>query len=332
MNEIKDGKIVILDSLRAFAALSVCFFHFVCTTTGYVKNEQILKLFSFGQYGVQTFFVISGFVIPWAMHNAGYGFGNFFSFMLKRLARLEPPYLFSIILALTLFYCRQHFLGMENLHMTVSTKQILLHFGYLIPFFEGYKWLNQVYWTLSIEFQYYFLIAILFVPLMQSKKLARILITLVLLALGWLSNEKFLLYWLPFFLIGIVVFLNKAGLIKAFELKTLLVILLAFCIYRFPFASVIYGAIPVFFLLYKPNLKIPALHTFGKFSYSIYLIHPLLGASFINILSHRFTSPFQQIVVIITGILITLVSGWLMYIVIERPSKTLSSSIKYKKS
>jgi peptidoglycan/LPS O-acetylase OafA/YrhL len=156
LKEIKTYNIVILDSLRAFAAISVCLFHFVCTTTGYIKGEWILELFSIGKYGVQMFFVISGFVIPWAMFNARFEFKNFFTFLFKRLARLEPPYIFSVFLVLIILFLREYLLGLNTDHIHVSVKQVLLHFGYLIPFFEEYKWLNQVYWTLAIEFQYYF--------------------------------------------------------------------------------------------------------------------------------------------------------------------------------
>jgi len=94
------NNIVVLDSLRAFAALSVCLFHFVCTTTGYITTDWILNLFDIGKYGVQLFFVISGFVIPWSMYAAGFQLKNLFSFLFKRLARLEPPYVFSVLIAL----------------------------------------------------------------------------------------------------------------------------------------------------------------------------------------------------------------------------------------
>jgi proteic killer suppression protein len=90
----------ILDSLRAFAALSVCLFHFVCTTTDYIKTQWILDIFSVGSYGVQLFFVISGFVIPWSMYNANFKINHFFKFALKRFSRLEPPYIASLFFAI----------------------------------------------------------------------------------------------------------------------------------------------------------------------------------------------------------------------------------------
>ena len=56
--ETDTPKIEILESLRAFAALSVCFFHFICIT-GYFHTKWILEFFYHWQFGVQLFFVIS---------------------------------------------------------------------------------------------------------------------------------------------------------------------------------------------------------------------------------------------------------------------------------
>jgi peptidoglycan/LPS O-acetylase OafA/YrhL len=328
---IRDTNIPILDSLRAFAALSVCLYHFVCTTTGYITTEWVLTIFSVGKYGVQLFFVISGFVIPWAMFNAGFTFPYFFKFLLKRLARLEPPYVFSIVIALTILFLREKLLGSQNDHLEISFKQVILHFGYLIPFFEGYKWLNQVYWTLAIEFQYYFFIAFLFIPLIRARMLYRIIIYVAIIALSFIGNNNFLPYWLPVFLLGVTLFLYKSKLIIHKEYYIISALILGFCFYKYPTISVLYTIIPIVFILFFSGLKIKGLNFLGKMSYSIYLIHPLIGASFINILSHSVNSFIGKVFVMLGGILITLISSYLMYLIVEKPSRKLSSSIKYKK-
>jgi peptidoglycan/LPS O-acetylase OafA/YrhL len=322
-------QIKILDSLRAFAAVSVCMFHFVCTITGFIQNESILSVFSIGQYGVQMFFVISGFVIPWAMFHSNYELKNFFSFFLKRISRLEPPYLFSILLALSILYLRERFFGEANNHIQISLKQVAFHLGYLIPFFENYHWLNQVYWTLAIEFQYYLFIAILFIPLVKSNRLTRILIYITVAFLSFFGKESFLPHWLPLFFLGILLFLYKSNVIEKDEYYYSSLILVILSFYFYSISALLYAITPIIAVMFWPELKIKGLHFLGKFSYSIYLIHPLLGASFINVLSHRFLSPFEKFVIILAGTIITLISSWLMYRFIEKPSKLLSSSIKY---
>lgn len=322
-------KIEILDSLRAFAAISVCLYHFICTTIGYITNDVVLQVFSVGKFGVQLFFVISGFVIPWAMHTGRYKIQNFFRFLVKRLARLEPPYLFSIIIALVILWARVKFLGRSNDHIDISARQVLLHFGYLIPFFEQYQWLNEVYWTLAIEFQYYIVIAILFVPLTLGNFYWRYAVYVLFLALGFFESSSFLMHWLPVFLLGVLLFLKCTGKITELEYYLLTCITLCVCIYLYPIPSVIYSVIPLIAVLYGADYKLPLLHFFGKFSYSIYLIHPLIGASLVNLLSHQYTQPVQKVMVIAAGLTLTLLGSWLMYIFIERPSKNLSASIKY---
>lgn len=322
--------IPVLDSLRAFAALSVCLYHFVCTTTGFISTTWVLDLFSVGKYGVQLFFVISGFVIPWAMFHAKFEFKNLFAFMLKRLARLEPPYLFSIVIALIILFLREKFLGPQNEHLAISFKQVALHLGYLIPFFNGYKWLNQVYWTLAIEFQYYLFIALLFIPLIRSKLIFRIFIYAAIIALSFVGSARFLPHWLPVFLIGITLFLYKAKLVGTKEYYSVTILLVAFCIYKYPVVSVIYTLIPVLFVLFFEDLKIKGLNFLGKTSYSIYLIHSLIGASFINVLSHSVHSALGKFFVIVCGTILTLLSAYAMYRLIENPSKKISANVKYK--
>jgi peptidoglycan/LPS O-acetylase OafA/YrhL len=326
------SRIEILDSLRAIAALSVCAFHFVCTTTGFIKSEKLKEVFSAGQYGVQLFFVISGFVIPFAMHQAGYQFRDFFKFFLKRLFRLEPPYLFSILLVLVILYAREHFLGRSNDHIDVNPTQVLLHFGYLIPFFEGYQWLNQVYWTLAIEFQYYLLIALLFIPLVRAVLWQRIFFYACVLGVSFFNDGRFLPAWLPLFTLGILMFLFKTGYIDAAEygIVTTVIVITGFFIY--PVFAVVYSIIPVLAVLIFPSRRLPVFHGIGKFSYSIYLVHPVLGAALINILSHHVESPMLKFLLIVAGFAITLVSAYVVYLFVERPSSRLSAAVNYKES
>jgi peptidoglycan/LPS O-acetylase OafA/YrhL len=287
-------------------------------------------MFDVGQYGVQTFFVISGFVIPWSMYRAGFEFKNIFTFLLKRLARLEPPYLFSILLALTVLFAREKFLGRANDHIEISLTQVFLHVGYLIPFFEGQHWLNQVYWTLGIEFQYYFLIALLFIPLVKTNVFVRTIIYGAIIALSFTTTAYFLPFWMPVFLLGILLFLYKCEITQGIEYFLSSTLLIAFCLFKYPLASVIYAIIPLIVLLLIENKKIPGLNFIGKFSYSIYLIHPILGSSLINILSHKMTGDFQKVICICAGMLFTFITAWIHYYIIEKPSKKLSASITYQ--
>lgn len=330
--DLRTNDVSSLDSLRAFAALSVCLYHFVCKTIGFIPENAVYDFFFSGQYGVHLFFVISGFVIPWSMYHNKYSIKNFFRFLLKRLARLEPPYLASVALAILVVFARAHFIGDGQTHIAVSTPQILLHIGYLIPFFEEtYSWLTPVYWTLAVEFQYYFLIALLFVPMMKFGIIVRIVVYVLFGAGSYLFGEKFLPHWLPIFLVGIVLFLYKTKTIEKIEFALVVVVMMILAWDKYPHASLFFILLPVPIVLYASRIKIPVLHFLGKMSYSIYLVHAVIGISLMNVLSHHVNGTMQKIGLAMLVMAISIFSSYIFYRIIEKPSKALSSRISYRK-
>lgn len=263
------------------------------------------------------------------MYQAGYKLRNFFSFFLKRLARLEPPYMFSIILALMILFLRTWILTDSDPIQSLDGKQIGLHLFYLVPFFNEYQWLNEVYWTLAIEFQYYIFIALSYVLIMNGKLLARVMFYFLCVISTLIKEETFLPFWLPVFLLGILTFLYKVKRINRNEFSLVFLGSIIVSVYIYPLESLFYSLLPVILVLKWPHIKVQFLDQTGKFSYSIYLIHPLLGASLINILSHYCSRTIEKCVVIFIGLIVTYLGASLMGKFIEEPSKLLSSRIKY---
>ena len=307
----------------------MCLYHFVCTTTGYIKNEWVLSVFENGKYGVQMFFVISGFVIPLSMYNGNYTLKKIPTFLFKRLSRLEPPYIFSILLVLGILFLR-HQLGMSNDHQSLSFKQIGAHFMYLVPFFADIKWLNQVYWTLAIEFQYYFLMIFMYILVTSNKLVLRILSYLLFLTGGLVHSNEFLPHWLPVFLLGIALFLRHVNKISSTEFFCLIIPTITMLFINYSLPSVIFVLTALAAIIFYTDLKVPLANLIGKASYSIYLIHPVIGASLINLLSHTYNETYQKPLVITLGLIVTLLFSWLMYIFVEKPSINWSTSFKYK--
>ena len=78
--------IISVEYLRGLAALSVTWFHLTNTySLNWVRESG-----SLGWLGVEAFFVISGFIIPYSLHRSGYTLRDFPNFMLRRIVRLEP--------------------------------------------------------------------------------------------------------------------------------------------------------------------------------------------------------------------------------------------------
>lgn len=326
---INSHQIPILNSLRAFAAISVCIFHFICTTKGFVTKSYIIDFFSIGKNGVQLFFVISGFIIPWSMYHSNYKINYLSKFLLKRFLRLEPPYIISIVIAIIIISLRKIIL--KNNDLDFNLQQVVLHLGYLIPFFEDFKWINQVYWTLAIEFQYYLLVALLFIPITSKNKFIRFFTFIILLLGGLFTQSEFLPYWLPVFLLGILVFLYKINKINKYEYYILTFITFIFLFFYHSYGVIIYSLLGVIGIMFLSEKSFKIGDLFGEISYSIYLTHTIIGASIINILSHNVTNEFYKFLIIFLGLLITFLVSKLMYNFIEKPSKLFSSKIMYVK-
>src|SRR6185312_47184 len=100
------GQVEIVTILRGLAASSVFLFHLVCVTHGYIPGDAVHAFFSYGKFGVQFFFVISGFVIPYSMIRANYRTSDFFRFLVKRVVRIQPPYLLLLAQTVSLPFAR----------------------------------------------------------------------------------------------------------------------------------------------------------------------------------------------------------------------------------
>ena len=100
--------------------------------------------------GVEIFFVLSGFIIPYAMRRSGYTFpGDVGRFIVKRLVRLDPPYLLSSAIAGVLSYLAWKTPGFRGEVPQLSWAASLAHLGYLNGILKQ-PWYNAVCWTLGI--------------------------------------------------------------------------------------------------------------------------------------------------------------------------------------
>lgn len=324
--------IPILDSLRGLAALLVVLFHFICTTIGFIDNELILDIFSFGKYGVQIFFVISGIVIPLSMINAGYRLKDGLVFFKKRIIRIEPPYMVSILLVCGVIYLKMLIPGLGAEQELPESRNLLLHLGYLVPFFEGSDWINTVYWTLAIEFQYYFAMSILF-PIAISKGIyLRIVFYVLFLAPVFLFGDKsFFPVWGPLFMLGIIYVLYITKKVNWIELAIVFA-LSSFLIFNYlGITDLVFGVSTILLVHFFKEFKSRIGSFFGNISYSLYLTHSIIGAAVVNFLSHRVESSFGKLLVVAVGLVVAVSFAYLMYVMVELRFKKMAKSIAYRK-
>ncbi|HEX3867599.1 MAG TPA: acyltransferase, partial [Gemmatimonadaceae bacterium] len=88
-----------IDGLRGIAAVGVAVFHFTISVDRAAPNwlpSWLGAIMRHGGYGVDVFFVISGFVIALSVRNGKYTPRYLGRFALRRAIRLDPPYWLTI--------------------------------------------------------------------------------------------------------------------------------------------------------------------------------------------------------------------------------------------
>jgi peptidoglycan/LPS O-acetylase OafA/YrhL len=151
-----------IDALRGAAALGVVFFHAVDQSDRVLPTNLfqhpirlVQAVSSFGYIGVFLFFVISGFCIhlQWARAKAAGVEPNvrFGAFWKRRIRRLYPPYIITLLLFLLLAAST---VGINLTHFFVYDLGMhLLMLHNLDP--NTCYTINGVFWTLAIEEQLY---------------------------------------------------------------------------------------------------------------------------------------------------------------------------------
>lgn len=152
-----------IDGLRFVAIITVIFLH---TNTNFKRvyadsipdwylNSWIDTIFKTSGIGVDIFFTISGFILglPFARHYLlGERKVNIKNYFIRRLTRLEPPYLLSLMVLFVvyvLFFGENWFSLFDNLVASI----------FYIHFFIYGEWnpVNPVTWSLETEVQFYIL-------------------------------------------------------------------------------------------------------------------------------------------------------------------------------
>lgn len=134
-----------IDALRGIAALLVVLFHFSTRyDVIYGHTTSPIVTLPWGHYGVNLFFMISGFVIFMSLDRTR----TALDFVVSRLSRLFPTYWAAIIVT-TLAVS---FLGLPN--REVSLPDTIANFSMIHNLF-GVPHVDGVYWTLEIEMLFY---------------------------------------------------------------------------------------------------------------------------------------------------------------------------------
>jgi len=331
MEKNKLGYLSSLDLLRGLAALAVVFFHFTHGNPDFLSKTNILyRAGRYGFLGVDVFFVISGFVIPYAMYRGMYRFKNFGKFLAKRVVRIEPPYILSIILVISLNWISTLSPYYRGEGFIIDFTALALHFGYLNAFFH-HPWVNDVYWTLAIEFQYYILIALIFPLLVHPNKYYSFIALIVFGISGFvITGHDYIFNYGLLFIVGILLFQFKIGYLKNSEFGAFLLVALLMIFVKFDKRYLVAALLPYFFILYFEMAgKISKF--LGNISYSLYLVHIPIGGRIINICETLIQNEQIRSIFVFIALAVSVISAWIFYRLIEKPSMDMAKKIGYSK-
>ncbi len=338
------GRVAILDPLRGVAALSVMWFHLTNGGGLFGDASPLSRAFKasghYGWAGVEMFLVISGFVLPYALDRGGYRLRDYGTFWLKRLLRLEPPYLASIALTLLLWALGSLAPAFHGVPFTLEGRRLLLHLGYLNHYF-GQESYNPVYWTLAIELQFYLSIALLFPLLTARNAILRLTVPLAFLALAWVPVEGvFLFKYLPLFVLGILAYQARARSIAAPLHGLLTGVALLATSFRAGLPATLAGALAAacitLFAVHgaAPSLErrrwMRALTWAGSVSYSLYLVHVPVGGRVVNLGVRLAGNGASRVGVLLGAVGASFLAAWALHRFVERPSQRLSAALSFQ--
>jgi peptidoglycan/LPS O-acetylase OafA/YrhL len=155
-----------IDGLRFIAIVSVLLFHIagqLLVRTGHPvivqhRYDLLVRLLGNGDRGVHLFFVISGYILarPFLRQHRDHGKPvKLTAYYLRRLTRLEPPYILALLLYTVGFLAFGQSIGSLLPHLAAS----MFYLHNLI--YQKMSTIDFVTWSLEIEIQFYILVPLL---------------------------------------------------------------------------------------------------------------------------------------------------------------------------
>lgn len=336
-----------IDGLRFFAIVTVLLFHLNTAFSDAIGSEGakgqgadnpselgwwIIRL----DLGVKVFFAISGFILALPFIRQ-YWFGGkkiqLKDYLLRRLTRLEPPY----IIAMILFY------GVHIFVFSVPFEEYFGNFlasiGYIHNFvYDRSSVILPVAWSLEVEVQFYLLVPIVALIFFKpGKRIVGVLLVFALLLLSIYSKNYIMAHHIKY--IGSSIFVYFSHFATGI-LFSMLFLLSPDWIKRKSYLWDAIGFIAIFglFFFYKPQVSIsnnvlfnlaifflfvsvfkgtmtnrfyrqPIIYVIGGMCYSIYLIHfPLLlllvkVSKHLVIFNDYYLNYFSQIMLLIPTVI-----------------------------
>ena len=307
-----------LDVLRGFAALAVVVYHYSRHGTRYFDDYPFV--FLDGHYGVQLFFVISGFVIYFTLQRSR----TLLDFVFSRFSRLYPAYWVAI--AITLVY------GLLVLHTQPWWPGYAANLT-MLQEFAGFGNLDAVFWTLGVELVFYAVMALAF-SLRLLRQIVPLCIIWLLAAVIWsrvthfdgatftsVQQSLLILPSAPYFVAGIMFYLcSSRGVQRQFVGMIVFAWLTILIVAGFPdalVAAMIFGTVGLAIAGRLAFLVSSGTLWLGAISYPLYLTHRNLGYRLLFWFNGHHV---PHLVALTLTVLAAFLLAWAVSVSVERPA------------
>lgn len=339
-----------IDGLRFVAIMLVVVFHLhkylLKTTDGYAvppSQDWLGRITIHWHLGVELFFIISGFVLalPFAAHRlCGAAPVSLKAYLLRRVTRLEPPYLLTLVL---FFFLAITFAG--------ETSAGLLPHLFASAFYVhnatygAVNVINPVMWSLEIEVAFYLAMPLLalFFAVSDPWRRRSLIAGTAIAAIGWQAvvgdrhPPLFLLSRIQYFLMGLLladIYLTEWKEAPRRQFRWDLVSVagwpLLFLLWTMPLARHFvfpFAALLLFVAVFRGRLtsalfRNPWLVTIGGMCYTIYLLHfPFMNAVARNTKGIYFTRYFWVNLLLQAALFVPLLlaASAVFFAFVERP-------------
>lgn len=298
------NRLLFLDGFRAVSVILVVLFHYTYNyVVKYGDAEQAVVQFKSGGIGVSLFFIISGYVILMSLEKK-----DLVGFIISRVSRLYPAYIFGVLItSLAIFFFGGWYAELDIINFLKNLT--------MFQYYLGGSNIDGVYWSLRVEVAFYVGIAVLFYGV--SRRYFWLIVTLVTTlacavnSLVEITDLPFaldvirkltILEFIPYFALGMLIYyksdrctINYGENNSSFLFLVLLseVFFDLLCnkeiskgIFLILMSGIMYAFSQQKFVALRQVFETRCLIYIGRLSYSIYLLHQVIG----YLLIHYFES------------------------------------------
>lgn len=332
-----------IDGLRCVAIVAVVFFHmegYVAHALGQARPDTFLHhLLRQGNFGVPLFFALSGYII--ACPFFGTKPPKLGAYFLRRITRLEPPYIFNMLLIFALKVV------VSGMAVAALFPHLLVSLVYQHGLVYGeHSLVNGVAWSLEVEWQFYLLAPLLFALVLRLRSAWRGAGLWLLILAGGLAHQfaddlphrlaLTLLHYFGFFVAGVWVATCEARWPrgqghKAHDALGLGAgLLIVWVLMRQPgwqFTLPAMTGLLVFAVLRGPVLRLVLgwwpVHCIGAMCYTLYLYHffvvSLVGRTLQRFPGWPQDADHAMLLMAALGLPVVIAACVVPYLLIERP-------------